>query len=79
MSIDISSIQSNGEEGKKIDNSGDCVKGDAREEECNTLPSIVPCLSHNTTVRSCYCYLSRPCLTVIFGRLRTFLNYLEII
>ena len=46
---------------------------------CNTLPITILCLSHRTTLRSCYCYLRRPCLTAISSHLQTFLNYLEII
>ena len=45
--------------------------------KCNVLPCTVQCLSHSTTLGSCYCYLDEPCLTATFGRLQYFLNYLE--
>ena len=41
---------------------------------CNVLPSTVLCLSHSTTLRSCYYYLSGPLLTAtsaIFEASRT--------
>ena len=41
-------------------------------KKCNTLPSPVPCLSHSTTLRSCYYYINRPCLTATFDRLQHF-------
>ena len=34
-----------------------------------TLPNAVPCLSHNTILRSCYCYLNGPYLAATSGRL----------
>ena len=37
---------------------------------CNILPSIVLCLSHSTTLRSCYRCFNGPCLTALFGRLQ---------
>ena len=41
---------------------------------CNTLPSTVLYLSHSTTLKSCYYYLSGPLLTatsVVFEASRT--------
>ena len=49
------------------------------EVGCNVLPRMVLCLSHSTTLGSCYYYLDRPCLTTTSDRLQYFLNYLEII
>ena len=46
---------------------------------CNTLLSTVLCLRHSTTLRSCYCYLNRPCLITTSSRPQYSLNYLEII
>ena len=45
---------------------------------CNVLPCKVLCLSHSTTLGSCYCYLDGPCLTLTYGRRQYSLNYLEI-
>ena len=63
---------------------GDVVVSNENEDTyvwvlCNTLSSIVLCLSHSTTLRSCYCYLNGPCLITISSRPQYSLNYLEII
>ena len=42
---------------------------------CNALPSTVLHLSRSTTLRSCYCYLSGPCLTATSSCLQCSLNY----
>ena len=33
----------------------------------NTLLSTIPCLSHSTPLRSCYCYMNGPCLIATLG------------
>ena len=54
------------------------VENDRRETNggwCNILPNIVPCLSHSTILRSCYCCRNRPCPTATFDHSLISVNF----
>ena len=45
---------------------------------CNTFPNVTPCLSHTITLRSCYEFISIPCLftyIVLGGQQKIYSSY----